>query len=182
MSPKSHSTEATSAGTGREPPGLLRDCTLHDAAAICAIYNHYVQQTSITFEESAVSAKEMAHRMAEVTGRFPWLVWEWDGSVVGYAYATLWETRSAYRHSVETTIYLSPNATGKGIGVALYQSLFARLRPLSIHCAVGVIALPNAASVALHEKLGFIKAGHFHEIGLKFGQWIDVGYWELRQP
>lgn len=126
-----------------------------------------------------MSAKDMARRMAEITGRFPWLVWERDGVIVGYAYAMSWKTRSAYRHSVETTIYLSPNATGEGIGTALYQSLLERLRPLSIHRAVGIIALPNAASVALHEKLGFVKAGHLHEIGLKFGQWIDVGYWEL---
>ena len=176
MSRQSHS----SAANGRQPPGSLRDCTVQDAAPICAIYNHYVGETRVTFEETAVSAGEMAQRMAEVTGHFPWLVWERDGTVVGYAYSTPWKTRSAYRHSVETTVYLSQNATGEGIGTALYQSLFARLRPLSIHCAVGVIALPNAASVALHEKLGFIKAGHLHEIGLKFGQWIDVGYWELR--
>lgn len=165
-----------------QPQGSPRDCTARDAAPICAIYNHYVEQTRVTFEESAVSADEMARRMAEITGLFPWLVWERDGTILGYAYAMSWKTRSAYRHSVETTIYLSPDATGAGIGTALYQSLFDRLRPLDIHCAIGVIALPNPASVALHEKLGFMKAGHLHEIGLKFGQWIDVGYWELSLP
>ena len=165
-----------------QPQGLPRDCTARDAAPICAIYNHYVEQTRVTFEETAVSANEMARRVAEITGRFPWLVWERDGTILGYAYAMSWKTRSAYRHSVETTIYLSPDATGAGIGTALYQSLFDRLRPLDIHCAIGIIALPNPASVALHEKLGFMKAGHLHEIGLKFGQWIDVGYWELNLP
>lgn len=177
--PANRRTTETNAGHGRRPPGLLRECTISDAPPICAIYNHYVGKTSVTFEETAVSAGEMAQRMAEVTARFPWLVWERDGAVLGYAYAMSWKTRSAYRHSVETTIYLSPDATGEGIGTVLYQSLFERLRLLSIHCAVGVIALPNAASVALHESLGFIKAGHLHEIGLKFGRWIDVGYWEL---
>jgi|SRR5690348_5797181 phosphinothricin acetyltransferase len=182
MPPKSHSTETTNAGNRSGPPGLLRDCTVHDAAPISAIYNHYVVETRVTFEETVVSASEMAQRMAAVTAQFPWLVWERDGTVLGYAYAMSWKARSAYRHSVETTIYLSPDARGEGIGTALYQSLFERLRQLSIHCAIGVIALPNPASVALHEKLGFIKAGHFHEIGLKFGHWIDVGYWELRLP
>lgn len=182
MSTKSWSPEARNAPKSGEPSGLLRDCTAEDVALICAIYNHYVEQTRVTFEETVVSADEMARRMDETTGRFPWLVWERDGKVIGYAYATSWKTRSAYRHSVETTIYLSPDAVGRGIGIALYRSLLERLRPLGIHSAVGVIALPNPASVALHEKLGFIKAGHLHEIGLKFGQWIDVGYWELRLP
>lgn len=182
MSAKSHSTETTHAANRGRPPGRLRDCTVDDAAPISAIYNHYVLETSVTFEETAVSASEMAQRMAGVTAQFPWLVWERHGTVLGYAYAMSWKARSAYRHSVETTIYLSPDATGEGIGTALYQSLCARLRPLNIHCAIGVIALPNPASVALHEKLGFTKAGHFHEIGLKFGHWIDVGYWELGLP
>lgn len=182
MLTKPHSPQTMNIESRARPPGLVRDVTTHDAARICAIYNHYVAQTAVTFEEQPVSAEEMVRRIAEVTGGFPWLVWERDGAVLGYAYATSWKARSAYRHSVETTVYLSPNALGAGIGTALYQSLFDRLRALDIHCALGVIALPNPASVALHEKLGFTKAGHFHEIGLKFGQWIDVGYWELRLP
>lgn len=161
---------------------MLRDCSTCDAAPICGIYNYYVEHTTVTFEETPLAADEMARRIAEVTSRFPWLVWERDGTLLGYAYATLWKTRSAYRHSVETTIYLDPAATGKGIGTRLYQSLLDRLRPLDIRCAVGGIALPNAASVALHEKLGFASIGQFREIGLKFGRWIDVGYWERRIP
>ena len=161
---------------------MLRDCNSDDAVPVCAIYNHYVEQTPVTFEEAAVSADEMAKRIGEVTARFPWLVCERGGTVLGYSYATLWKARAAYRHSVETTIYLHPDATGKGIGTLLYRSLLDRLRPLGIHRAVGGIALPNPASVALHEKVGFRKIGQFHEIGLKFGRWIDVGYWELSLP
>jgi len=158
---------------------VLRDCTVEDGGTLCAIYNHYVAHTTVTFEEAAVSADDMAQRIAGVIRHLPWLVCEQGGVVVGYAYAMPWKSRSAYRHSVETTIYLHPGATGRGIGTALYQSLLDRLRQLRIHCAVGGIALPNPASVALHEKLGFVRAGHFHEIGLKFGRWVDVGYWEL---
>ena len=162
---------------------ILRECTEGDGRALCAIYNHYVAQTTTTFEEEAVPAAEIARRIAEVTSRrLPWLVCEEDGVVVGYAYAMPWKSRSAYRHSVETTIYLHPDATGRGIGTELYRSLLDRLRRLGIHCAVGGIALPNPASVALHERLGFVRAGHFHEIGRKFGRWVDVGYWERRFP
>lgn len=157
----------------------IRDCTTFDATPICAIYNHYVDQTTVTFEEAPVPDGEMARRITEVTSQFPWLVWEHDGAVVGYAYAAPWKSRSAYRYSVETTVYLHPDATGRGIGTALYRALVDRLRIQGMHSAVGGIALPNPASVALHEKLGFMGIGRFRQIGLKFGQWIDVGYWEL---
>jgi phosphinothricin acetyltransferase len=161
---------------------ILRECTEGDGEALCAIYNHYVVQTTATFEETAVSADEMARRIAEVTRRLPWIVCEEGGVLVGYAYAMPWKSRAAYRHSVETTIYLHSDATGRGIGTELYQSLLDRLRRLGTHCVVGGIALPNPASVALHERLGFVRAGHFHEIGMKFGRWVDVGYWERRFP
>ncbi len=182
MSRRSHATEEAASGSPGRGAGLTRDCTPGDATQVCAIYNHYVERTAVTFEEAAVSADEMSRRIVEVTDRFPWLVWEQDGAVLGYAYAASWKSRSAYRHSVETTIYLRPDATGKGIGTRLYRNLLERLRPLGVHCAVGGIALPNPASVALHERLGFVKIGQFHEIGRKFGRWLDVGYWEIRLP
>lgn len=171
--------------TGKTDTGrayILRECAEEDGAALCAIYNHYVAQTTATFEETPVSAEEMARRIAAVTGRLPWLVCEQDGVVAGYAYATSWKSRSAYRHSVETTIYVHPGATGKGIGTTLYRCLLDRLPCLGIHCAIAGIALPNPASVALHERLGFVRAGQFREIGRKFGRWVDVGYWALRFP
>ena len=158
---------------------MIRECTTADAAAICAIYNPYVRETVITFEEAPVSAAEMAQRIAEVTARLPWLVAEEQGAVVGYAYATPWKVRSAYRFSVEATVYVAPGHMGRGVGTELYRALLAGLRPLGVHCAVGGIALPNEASVALHEKLGFKKIGQFVEIGRKFDRWVDVGYWEL---
>lgn len=161
---------------------LYRECLPRDAQAICAIYNPYVAQTAVTFEEIAVSSRQMKRRIADVTRRFPWIVCEQNGALLGYAYAAAWKSRSAYRHSVETTIYLAAQATGQGIGTELYRLLVARLRALDVHCVVGGIALPNRASVALHEKLGFVKVGQFQQIGLKFGQWIDVGYWQLNLP
>jgi L-amino acid N-acyltransferase YncA len=158
---------------------MIRACTAADAAAICAIYNPYIRDTVITFEEAPVSTAEMARRIGEVTGRLPWLVAEEQGALVGYAYATPWKTRSAYRLSVETTVYVAPGQQRRGLATDLYRELLVQLRRLGVHCAVGGIALPNPASVALHEKLGFKKIGQFAEIGRKFDRWVDVGYWEL---
>ena len=158
---------------------MIRACTAADAAAICVIYNHYVLDTVITFEEAPVSTADMAQRIADVTAHFPWLVAEEGNAIAGYAYATPWKARSAYRLSVESTVYVAPGQMGRGVGTALYRELLDALRKLGVHCAVGGIALPNAASIALHEKLGFKKIGQFVEIGRKFDRWVDVGYWEL---
>jgi phosphinothricin acetyltransferase len=159
---------------------MIRACQLSDAVPICSIYNHFVCNSIATFEETPVTGDEMAHRIDTVLGdRLPWLVWEHEGAVRGFCYASQWRARSAYRHCVETTVYLSPDFTRRGIGAQLYGELVAQLRTRDIHSAVGVIALPNAASVAVHEKTGFCKAGQLHEIGRKFDQWIDVGYWQL---
>lgn len=159
---------------------MIRACTTADAAAICEIYNHYVRHTVITFEEVPVVVADMAQRILDVTARLPWLVADdEEGVLVGYAYATPWKPRSAYRFSVESTVYVAPGYVGRGVGTALYRELVAGLRALDVHCAVGGIALPNPASVKLHEKLGFKKIGQFVEIGRKLDRWVDVGYWEL---
>ena len=158
---------------------MLRTCQPSDAPQVCQIYNHYVRETVITFEEVPVAELDMSQRISDVTERLPWFVWEQSGAILGYAYATAWRARSAYRFSVESTVYLSPSVARRGIGTKLYQALIDDLRGRNVHCAVGGIALPNPASIALHEKLGFSKIGQFKEIGWKFGQWVDVGYWEL---
>jgi len=158
----------------------LRPARASDAAAICAIYNHYVTTTAISFEEDPVPEADMAQRIADVNGAgLPWLVLDIDGRVVGYAYATKWRVRPAYRHSVESSIYLDKDSTGRGLAGALYGALLDELRARGLHRVIGGIALPNAASVGIHEKLGFRKVAHFSEVGKKFGRWMDVGYWEL---
>ena len=149
------------------------------APADCRIYNHYVTDTIVSFEEAAVAAAEMAVRITELTRTHPWYVYEESGAVVGYAYAGPWRARAAYRDAVESTVYVESGLVGSGIGSKLYDALIPELRRRSFHCAMGGIALPNAASVALHEKKGFIKVAHFREVGWKFQRRIDVGYWEL---
>ena len=164
-----------------EPSALrVRVAEPADAAALAAIYNHYVRETVVTFEEEPVAPAEMARRVESVraTG-LPWLVAEDDGRVVGYAYATAWRPRSGYRFSVEVTVYVAPDLGGRGIGSRLYGELFPRLAEGGIHAVNGGIALPNAASVALHEKLGLRKVAHFEQVGRKLGRWVDVGYWQL---
>lgn len=163
------------------PNTRLRSASAADAAAICRIYNAYVATTTITFEEDAVTERDMAQRIADVgEAGLPWLVLEVDGRVAGYAYATRWRVRSAYRHSVESTIYLDPAYAGRGFGRILYDALLGELRRRELHRVIGGIALPNDASIKLHEALGFRKVAHFTEVGMKFGRWIDVGYWERR--
>jgi L-amino acid N-acyltransferase YncA len=159
---------------------VIRQAIAADARDIAEIYNHYIRETVITFEEEPVSHADIADRIAEVAlASLPWLVAEQNGTVEGYAYATKWKSRSAYRFSVETTVYLDPGSTSKGIGTQLYVMLLKHLKGLRLHAAIGGIALPNAASVALHEKLGFHKVAQFPEVGFKFGKWIDVGYWQM---
>lgn len=160
---------------------MIRPATEEDAARIAAIYNYFVEQTVATFEEEPVSTAEMRSRIAAViSARYPWLVIEVHGAVCGYAYAKTWQARSAYRLTLESTIYLAPDVIGRGLGTKLYAALVAELRSTRrAHCVVGGIALPNAGSVALHEKLGFEPVGIFKEVGSKLGQWVDVGYWQL---
>ena len=158
----------------------IRSARADDAAAIAKIYNYFVTDTIITFEEVVVSDDEMAQRISDVQARgLPWLVVEEQGQVVGFAYAGPFRTRVAYRYTVESSVYLDTSQTGKGLGRQIYSTLINLLKASDLHVAIGSIALPNEASVKLHESIGFTKTGHFSEVGFKFGSWIDVGYWEL---
>lgn len=158
---------------------MIRPAKLSDAGALSDIYNYYVLNTVVTFEEQPITALDMSSRIAEVTDAgLPWLVAEQNHEIVGFAYASKWKGRCAYRHSVEVTVYLSHSMTSKGFGSALYTELFQSLRHNSIHVVLGGISLPNDASIALHEKFGMSKAAHFEEVGFKFDNWVDVAYWQ----
>jgi L-amino acid N-acyltransferase YncA len=165
----------------------LRAATADDAGAIAAIYAPHVLAGTVSFEEEAPDARTMRAHMAASHGLYPWIVatsGEAEGGVIGYAYASEFSTRRAYRWTVETTIYVADVAQRQGIGRLLYPGLIATLREQGFTQAIGRIALPNERSIALHEAVGFRRAGVFREIGYKHGQWIDVGYWqrELAEP
>ena len=157
---------------------VIRRVVPGDAAAIAAIYNHHVVNTIVTFEETPVDDAEMRRRIADIDASHAWFVGQDGGRVAGYAYASAWRARSAYRRSVETTVYVGRDQVGRGFGRALYDALLRELAQRGFHCAMGGIALPNAGSVALHERMGFAKVAHFREVGWKLGRWIDVGYWQ----
>jgi phosphinothricin acetyltransferase len=158
---------------------MIRIATPADAEKICSIYNTYIENSIISFEEEPISVSQMQTRIKEIGATFPWLVFIKNDEILGYAYASTWKARSAYRHSIESTIYLTKQATGQGIGNTLYTALITELQTTDAHCLIGCIALPNIASVALHEKVGFKKVAHFKAVGKKFEQWIDVGFWQL---
>jgi phosphinothricin acetyltransferase len=158
--------------------GTIRRVGARDAGQIRGIYNHYVERTVVSFEEEPVSVPEMERRIAAYTAAYPWLVFEERGEILGYCYASKWRDRSAYRRSVEVTVYVKEGHTGAGIGRELYAELLEILRDMGIHVVMAGITLPNEASVALHEAMGFEKVARLREIGLKFGRWIDVGFWE----
>jgi len=165
----------------------LRDARGDDGAALAHIYNHYIRETVITFEVDEISDADMAARVAKIQAvGLPWLVAEGDGVVLGYAYAGQFRERVAWDHTLESSVYLDLASRGRGLGTALYAELFSRLSGLDaaqsphapVHAVMGVIALPNASSVALQERFGMTHVGTFPEVGRKFDRWIDVGYWQ----
>jgi L-amino acid N-acyltransferase YncA len=159
--------------------GMVRTAGIGDAAAILDIYSHYVENTTITFEIVPPALKEMEKRIGDGIKLSNWLVYELDKKVVGYAYYSKFRERKAYDFSCETTVYVHKNYVGKGIGSGLYKKLIENLRQTQMAVAIGAIALPNQASVKLHEKMGFKNAGILKNVGRKFNTWIDVGYWAL---
>ncbi len=160
---------------------IIRSAHGEDAPELTRIYNYYIENTCITFETEAIDAPEMSRRIAEtIRMPLPWLVAEADGRILGYAYASKWKGRCAYRFAVESTIYLDSDETGKGTGMKLYAALIKAIRSHSMRSVIGGIALPNEASIRLHERLGFRKVGHFERVGFKQDRWIDVGYWQLQ--
>lgn len=161
------------------PGVVVRTATKGDASALADIYNPYVLETTITFEEAAVGPADMVSRVAEtLEAGLPFLLAEVAGVPAGFAYASKWKGRCAYRHTAETTVYVARDHWRCGVGKALYTRLLESLQQARIHAAIGGIALPNDSSVALHERLGFVKVAQFKEVGFKFNRWIDVGYWQ----
>jgi L-amino acid N-acyltransferase YncA len=160
----------------------IRAATPEDAGAIAAIYAPHVLTGTASFETDPPDARGMRSRMAASEGLYPWLVATTgdgvDGGVIGYAYATRFRDRPAYRYACETSIYLTDASSGSGVGRLLYEALVDTLRAQGFVHAIGAITLPNDRSIRLHEAVGFRRAGVYREVGYKHGQWIDVGFWQ----
>ena len=158
---------------------MIRNAQPADALSIVSIYNYYIEQTTVSFETVPVSTEEMRDRIVSISEKYPYLVYEEGGKVVGYCYASSWKKREAYRHTVESTVYIDAAFQGKGIGRALMSRLIDELKARSFHTIIACITIPNPPSIKLHEKLGFEQVSVFKEVGYKFEQWLDVGDWEL---
>jgi phosphinothricin acetyltransferase len=154
---------------------LVRVAEERDAEEIAAIYAPIVASTPISFELEPPSADELRRRIRETLTRYPWLVAD-DGGVLGYAYATQHRSRAAYRFAVDVSVYVAERAHRRGVGRALYTKLFALLEQQGFVAAHAGIALPNEASVALHESVGFERVGIYPRVGFKFGKWIDTAW------
>ena len=155
---------------------VIRTAAAADAAAIASVYRPYVERSHFTFEEVPPDGPEIAERLSNPL--HPWLVADEDGTIAGYASTAPMRNRAAYRWSVETGIYLSPDAHGRGIGRQLLAAHLDVLEQQGFVTAIAGIALPNDASIALHEKLGFTLSGVERGVGFKLGQWFDVGRWQ----
>jgi len=159
---------------------LIRDAdSARDAAACAAIYAPYVRDTAISFEDIPPTPAEMAARIERLTNTHAWLVAENEHEILGYAYACPHRERTAYRWTTEVSAYVDARRRRHGAGRQLYDSLLNILTEQGYQVALAVIGLPNDPSVAFHESFGFEPAGVFHRLGFKFGEWWDVGWWQL---
>lgn len=158
---------------------MIRKVHIKDADSICNIYNYYIKNTSISFEEDEIDVKIIKERIENISEFLPYVVCEVDDTIVGYAYATKWKERSSYRYTVEISVYVDHSCHNKGYGSKLYQALIEELKKSDVHVALGGIVVPNDKSIALHEKLGFEKVARLKEVGYKFNKWHDIEYWQL---
>ncbi|MCH5275840.1 MAG: N-acetyltransferase [Lachnospiraceae bacterium] len=153
---------------------LIRPATSADVKDILEVYAPYIKNTVITFETEVPSIEEFTARIEKIKSKYPYLVCEMDGKVIGYAYAAKYRERAAYKYSVEISIYVDMNHQHEGIGRALYTNLFEALKSYDCYTAYACITLPNEKSIGLHKAFGFYEIGTCHNVGYKMGRWIDV--------
>ncbi len=158
---------------------MIRKVKEEDAAEICGIYNPFVSESTVSFEERPVEVEEMKRRIREISEHCPYLVYEEAGSVMGYSYAHPWKIRAAYSTTMETTVYVSPEAEGRGVGTVLMKRMIEECRRMGVHSLIACITSDNERSIAFHEKLGFEAVSRFREVGRKFNRWLDVTDMEL---
>jgi phosphinothricin acetyltransferase len=158
---------------------MIRQIVFSDCKSITEIYNYYIETTTVTFEETPITVREMEARVKEISERFPYIVYEEKGHILGYAYVNTFQSRCAYRFTLENSIYLRNGYQGKGIGRTILSELINEVKKQEIHSIIAKIALPNERSIKLHETFNFKNVGILKEVGKKFNNWIDVGYWEL---
>jgi L-amino acid N-acyltransferase YncA len=158
---------------------MIRNASTNDAKQIVDIYNYYVLNSVVTFDEEPFSEEDFKGRIEIISSRYPFIVFEENQQILGYAYANMFRQKPAYNKTVETTIYLKHGVQRRQIGTQLYTELLKKLKDQNYHAIIGGLTLPNEASVRLHERFGFKQVACFKEVGFKFNTWLDVGFWEL---
>ena len=158
---------------------MIRQVHIDDAKLLLEIYNYYVLNSVVTFDIEPLSLSAFEDKIAQIMADYPFLVFEENDELLGYAYGSKFRPKPAYKNTVETTVYVKNGVHGKKIGTQLYKALLLLLKEQNFHVALGVLTLPNEASVKLHEKFNFTMVGHFKEVGFKFGKWLDVGVFQL---
>lgn len=153
---------------------MIRFAAAKDAAELLEIYAPYVTGTTVSFEYEVPAVEEFRRRVEETSARYPYLVWEEDGALLGYAYAHPYAARPAYQWSAELTVYLRQAVSRRGLGSQLYGALMELLRLQGVRNVYGCVTAENTASVAFHHALGFREAGRFSQVGYKLGRWLDV--------
>jgi phosphinothricin acetyltransferase len=157
---------------------MIRPVTVADYSALCEIYNYYIEHTTVTFDIEKLSIADVQTKL-ERNWKYPCVVCEQDGVIVGFAAASEWKAKKAYQQTVELSVYLRPDSYKNGYGSSLYSELIDILRSQGIHSIISGIIMPNHQSIALHDKFRFKKVAHFSEVGYKFDKWFDVTYWQL---
>jgi len=158
---------------------MIRKVHINDFEQLLDIYNYYVQYTIVTFDTEPLKLKVFKEKVERISKAFPFIVFEKDNEILGYAYGSKWRQKPAYNNTVESTVYVKHDVHGKQIGTKLYTELLKQLKQQKFHTVIGGLTLPNEASVRLHKKFGFKEVAHFEQVGLKFNKWLDVGFWQL---
>ena len=159
---------------------MIRKATLADTSALLEIYNYYVMHTTVTFDEVALSLNAFIEKLELILKDYPCIVFEDNNEILGFAYGSKFRPKPAYNYTVESTVYVKNGAHGKQIGSKLYTELIEQLKQRNFKSVLGVLTIPNPASVKLHEKFGFTQVAHLKEVGFKFDAWLDVGIFQLK--
>jgi phosphinothricin acetyltransferase len=159
---------------------MIRPVHINDAQALLDIYNYYVLNTTVTFDIEPLSLESFTHKINTIISEYPFIVFEENNEILGFAYGSRFRPRAAYNYTAESTVYVKHTAHGKQIGSKLYAELIRLLKKTELHSVLGVLTVPNDASINLHEKFGFEQVAHLKEVGLKFGEWQHVGIWQLK--
>ncbi|WP_339895050.1 N-acetyltransferase family protein [uncultured Algibacter sp.] len=159
---------------------MIRPVHINDTQELLEMYNYYVINTTVNFDIEPLSLKTFSDKLNLITADYPFIVYEEDNEILGYAYGSRFRPRAAYNYVAESTVYVKHTSHGKQIGSKLYAELIRLLKETNLHTVLGVLTIPNEASIKLHEKFGFEQVANLKEVGFKFGEWQNIGIWQLK--